>query len=76
MNEKRTEFSNLAVVAVILKSFCKPFLMELEENYPTPEDKLEGVRNAASDEGNDEIVAICNYLEKNNLIETFFPSIT
>ena len=68
----RTEFPNLAIVSVVLKSFCKPFLNTLETQYLTPEDKLEAVRNEASDSGNEEVVAMCDYIENKKLTETFF----
>jgi hypothetical protein len=71
--ENRTEFPNLGIVAVILKDFCRPWVAVLEEEYPTPEDKLEAVRNMASDSGNEEVLAICEYLESKGLVKTFFP---
>lgn len=71
----RTEFPNLAIVHVLLKNYLGGMVSLLEsDDYPTPADKLEAVRNMASDDGNDEIVSICDYLERKNLVETFFPS--
>lgn len=69
----RAEFPNLAIVAVVLKDFCRPFLTELEQCYETPEDKLECVRNSASDQGNEEVVAMCDYIKQKGLTRTFFP---
>lgn len=67
---------NIAIVAVLLKDFCKPFLCELESGrYPTPEDKLEAVRIAASDAGNDEIVWFCDWIEIQKLTRSFFPEV-
>ena len=66
------EFSNIAIVAVILKSFCKPFLADLE-TYPTSEGILKHVRDMASNEGNEEVVEMCDWIKRTNLIETFFP---
>ncbi len=71
----RTEFPNLAIVAVILRDFCAPWLAELEAFCETLEEKLEAVRNSASDQGNEEVVAICDYLEHQGLIRTFFPEV-
>lgn len=69
----RTEFPNLAIVSIVLKDFIKAWKSQLEEYYTTPEEKLCAVRNAASDEGNDEIVAMLDYIEVKGLTETFFP---
>jgi len=71
-NQERTEFPNLAVVAVLLRDFCRPWMRELEM-YDSPEEKLEAVRNEARDCGNDEIEAICDYIERKSLTRTFFP---
>ena len=70
---KRTEFPNLGVVAVLLRAYCAPIISILENEYPTPEDKLEAVRIMATDEGNEEISDICDYIENKGLIRTFFP---
>jgi len=70
---QRTEFPNLMIVSILLKDFCGPYISTLEEEYLSSENKLEAVRNMASDAGNDEIVAICDYLERNDLVTTFFP---
>lgn len=72
MNQ-RTEFSNLAIVGVVLREFTRPFITELEHYCESPEEKLEAVRNAALDLGNDEVVAMCDYIESKGLILTFFP---
>jgi hypothetical protein len=73
--DRRTEFPNLAIVYVLLKSYCndKDIIPELEELCPTPEDKLCAVRNMACDDGNEEIVYMCDYIERVGLTETFFP---
>ena len=70
----RTEFPNLAIVSITLKNFCKPFLNELEAYYDTPEEKLNAVRNSACDSNEQEIVAMCDYIERQNLTKTFFPA--
>lgn len=66
---------NIGICAVLLKAFCAPYISTLEEEYPTPEDKLEAVRNLASDQGNDEIVTIVDWIEKAGLTTTFFPEV-
>jgi hypothetical protein len=70
----RSEFPNLAIISSILKDFCKPFLKELQDHFETSDDKFEGVRNAASDQNNEEILAICDYIERKGLIKTFFSN--
>ena len=73
----RTEFPNLAIVAVTLKAFCRHYidLEDLEQNYPTPEDKLEAVKITASDLGDEgeEVVLMCEYIERQKLTRSFFP---
>ena len=64
---------NIAICSVLLKAYCRPMIETLERDYETPEDKLEAVRNSASDDGNEEIVAICDWVESVGLTETFFP---
>lgn len=68
----RTEFPNLAIISIVLKDFVRPWAEELEL-FETPDEKLCAVRNAASDSGNDEVVAMCDYIERQNLTTTFFP---
>lgn len=63
---------NLAICSVILKDFVKPFIGTLNDSYDTGEDKFYAVMNAASDSGNDEVMEILEYIEKQDLIETFF----
>ena len=71
--QRRTEFPNLLIVATILREYLADHIETLEECYPTPAEKLEAVRNMASDDGEEEIVDICDYIERQNLTQTFFP---
>ena len=71
--DNRTEFPNLAIVSVILKNFVGPFKSDLEQYYETSDEKFEAVRNAASDGGEDEILAMLDYIERKQLVKTFFP---
>ncbi len=64
---------NIAICAVILRSFCEPFLNELESYYDSPQEKLEAVRIVALDMNNTEVIEICDWIESAGLIETFFP---
>ena len=70
---RRKEFPNLAIVAVLLRSYVSMFVYDLDR-YETAEEKLEAVRNSASDDGNEEIEDICNFIERNKLTQTFFRS--
>ena len=71
----RTEFPNLAIVAVVLRDFCAPWLSQLEACYPTPEDKLSAVRSTAIELENTEVLAMCDYIERAGLTRTFFPEV-
>lgn len=64
---------NLAICSIILKDFVKPFINELEDYYPTPTDKFYAVVNAAEDSNNQEVLEILSWIEKQDLIKTFFP---
>jgi hypothetical protein len=63
---------NAGICAVILKAYVRPFIETLNNDYDRTDDKFEAVRNAASDEGNEEILEILNWIESRNLKETFF----
>jgi hypothetical protein len=63
---------NLAICAVILRDFVKPFQSSLELDFESGEDRFYAVMNAASDSGDEEILNILEYIEKQDLIETFF----
>ncbi len=63
---------NIGIALVLLKSYCEPMLDDLDQLCDNGEEKFEMVRNSASDEGNEEIVDICNWVEKMNLVDTFF----
>jgi len=65
---------NIAFVSVILRQFCKPFLKDLERYHETPLDKLAAVRNEASDQGNEEVIELCDWIESSELETTFFPA--
>ncbi len=64
---------NLAICAVLLRQYVAPFKASLETDYLTPGDKLNAVRNAASDNGDSEIESILDYIESRGLTKTFFP---
>lgn len=53
--------------------FCRPFICELEEYYPTPSEKFYAVMNAAEDANNEEVLEILQWIEKQDLVKTFFP---
>lgn len=64
---------NVAIVSVVLRSYVTPWINELEELYPTPEEKIEAIINRASDEGNDEIIELCEWVIEKKLTTVFFP---
>lgn len=65
---------NLAIVAIVLKDFCAPFIVELNECYHTTNDRFEAVYNAASDAGNTEVLELLDWIAAKELKATYFPA--
>ena len=63
---------NLGIVVVLMRAYVAPWIEELDL-YETSEEKLEAVRNSASDEGNEEIVQMCDWIESTGMTKTLFP---
>lgn len=68
----RTEFPNLAIVAITLRYFLKPIIPTLEANCPSSQSQLETAREYARAKGNEEVVLMLDYIERQKLVETFF----
>lgn len=63
---------NIAICSILLKDFIKPFEKTLLSNYQGTEDRFQAVLNQATDDNNEEIITILNWIESKNLKETFF----
>lgn len=62
---------NAAIVAVILKDFCKPYLTAIEA-YDSSEDRFQQAFDYACDEGNDEVIELLQWVEGAGLKDVYF----
>lgn len=61
---------NIAIISIVLKDYIKPYLEYFEGQ--TSEEQFCQLYNMASDENNEEILVMLDYIERNDLKRTFF----
>ncbi len=64
---------NHAIVSIILKEFCKPYLTAIEA-YDTTEDRFQQALDFACDDGNDEVIEMLLWIERAGLKDVYFPA--
>lgn len=73
MSNQQTDLSNLAIVSVVIKSFVnEQGILDQLIAYSDPMEAFEALRNVASDNNNEEVQDMLDYIERKGLISIFF----